>query len=50
MLYADQVGLFNVVQSMKRFAAEPAGRRQILEARAAAGQAGAEGKTFNQST
>jgi 3-hydroxyacyl-CoA dehydrogenase len=40
MCYADQVGLFNVVQAMKRFAAQPAGRREVLAARAAAGQAG----------
>jgi hypothetical protein len=40
MCYADQVGLFNVVQAMKRFPAQPAGRREVLGARAAAGQAG----------
>ena len=28
MCYADTVGLFNVVQAMKRFAAEPARRRR----------------------
>ena len=36
MLYADTVGLFNVVQAMKRFAAEPARRRAVLAAGAAA--------------
>ncbi len=40
MCYADQQGLYSVVQAMKKFAAEPARRRDVLAARAAAGQAG----------
>ena len=40
MCYADTVGLFNVVQAMKRFAANPLRRRGVLAAGAAAGQAG----------
>ena len=37
MCYADPVGLYNVVQAMRRFAAEAARRRRVLAARAAAG-------------
>ena len=40
MLYADQVGLFNVVQAMKRFQQQPARRREVLGTGAAAGPAG----------
>ena len=40
MNYADQLGLFNVVQAMNRFAKESAGRRQVLAARAIAGPPG----------
>ncbi len=40
MCYADTVGLFNVVQAMKRFAANPQRRPGVLAARAAAGQTG----------
>ena len=40
MNYADTVGLWNVVQAMKKFAQEPGRRPGVLAARAAAGQAG----------
>ena len=39
MNYADTQGLFNVVEAMKRFAAQSARRRVVLEAGAAAGAA-----------
>ena len=40
MCYADTVGLFNVVQTHEAVCCQPAGRREVLAARAAAGQAG----------
>jgi 3-hydroxyacyl-CoA dehydrogenase len=40
MNYADTVGLWNVVQAMKKFAKNPADDAGVLAARAAAGQAG----------
>ena len=40
MCYADEQGLFNVVQAMKRFAANPRDDARVLAAGAAAGQAG----------
>ena len=40
MNYADTVGLWNVVQAMKKFSQEPGRRPGVLAARAAAGQAG----------
>jgi len=47
MLYADEVGLYNVVDRMKRFAANPTGIR-VLEARAPAfAKLASEGKRFN---
>ena len=49
MCYADSQGLFNVVQSMKRFAAEPARRRVVLAAGAAAGQARGRGQDLHLS-
>jgi 3-hydroxyacyl-CoA dehydrogenase len=39
-VYADQVGLFNVVQAMKRFATNPLDDASLLGAGAAAGPAG----------
>jgi 3-hydroxyacyl-CoA dehydrogenase len=46
MCYADTQGLFNVVQTMKRFAANPLDDASVLAARAAAGpKLAAEGKT-----
>ena len=50
MCYADQQGLFNVVQAMKRFAPEPARRRQVLAAGAAAGEAGGRGQELQLSS
>jgi 3-hydroxyacyl-CoA dehydrogenase len=47
MLYADQVGLFNVVQAMKRFQQNPRDDAEVLGAGAPAPAPGAEGKTFN---
>ena len=44
MLYADTIGLFDVVRRMKQFAANPRRRRGLLEARAAAGTAGRRGR------
>ena len=47
MLYADTVGLANVVPALKRFAAEP-GAERLLAAGAAAGRRSPnEGRTFN---
>ena len=49
MLYADQLGLFNVARRMREFSRRtPSGRRGLLDAGAAAGAArGAKAKTFN---
>jgi len=50
MLYADQVGLFNVVQSMNRFAQNPLDDAKFWRPAPLLAKLAAEGKTFNQST
>jgi 3-hydroxyacyl-CoA dehydrogenase len=50
MLYADQVGLFNVVQAMKRFQKNPRDDQQFWEPAPLLAKLAAEGKTFNQTT
>jgi len=47
MLYADQLGLFNVVQAMKRFALNPHDDAQFWQPAPLLAQLVAEGKTFN---
>ncbi|MCJ0763271.1 3-hydroxyacyl-CoA dehydrogenase NAD-binding domain-containing protein [Variovorax terrae] len=47
MLYADQVGLFNVVQSMNRFARNPLDDAKFWEPAPLLAKLAAEGKTFN---
>ncbi len=47
MLYADQVGLFNVVQAMHRFAANPLDDAEFWKPAPLLAQLAAEGKTFN---
>jgi 3-hydroxyacyl-CoA dehydrogenase len=47
MLYADQVGLFNVVQSMKRFALNPLDDAKFWEPAPLLARLVAEGKSFN---
>ena len=47
MNYADQVGLFNVVQSMKRFAQNPLDDAKFWEPAPLLAKLVAEGKTFN---
>jgi 3-hydroxyacyl-CoA dehydrogenase len=47
MNYADQVGLFNVVQSMKRFAMNPLDDAKFWEPAPLLAKLAAEGKTFN---
>jgi len=47
MLYADQVGLFNVVQAMKRFQRNPRDDRKFWEPAPLLARLAAEGKTFN---
>ncbi|MFT6698078.1 MAG: 3-hydroxyacyl-CoA dehydrogenase [Polaromonas sp.] len=47
MLYADQVGLFNVVQSMQRFALNPLDDAQFWQPAPLLARLVAEGKTFN---
>ncbi len=47
MNYADQVGLFNVVQSMKRFAQNPLDDGKFWEPAPLLAKLAAEGKTFN---
>ena len=47
MNYADQVGLFNVVQSMKRFAQNPLDDAKFWEPAPLLAKLAAEGKTFN---
>jgi len=47
MLYADQVGLFNVMQSMKRFAQNPLDDAQFWQPAPLLARLVAEGKTFN---
>jgi len=48
MLYADQVGLFNVVQSMNRFAQNPLDDAKFWKPAPLLAKLAAEGKTFNQ--
>jgi len=47
MLYADQVGLFNVVQAMHRFAANPHDDAEFWKPAPLLAKLVAEGKTFN---
>ncbi|MFN3296905.1 3-hydroxyacyl-CoA dehydrogenase NAD-binding domain-containing protein, partial [Caldimonas sp.] len=47
MRYADSVGLFNVVQSMKRFAKNPHDDAQFWQPAPLLARLAAEGKTFN---
>lgn len=47
MNYADEVGLFNVVQSMKRFAQNPLDDAAFWEPAPLLAKLVAEGKTFN---
>ncbi|GIX25216.1 MULTISPECIES: 3-hydroxyacyl-CoA dehydrogenase NAD-binding domain-containing protein [Caldimonas] len=47
MRYADTVGLFNVVQSMKRFAKNPHDDAQFWQPAPLLARLAAEGKTFN---
>jgi len=47
MLYADQVGLFNVVQAMKRFQLNPRDDAKFWEPAPLLARLAAEGKTFN---
>lgn len=47
MLYADQVGLFNVVQAMKRFQQNPNDDAKFWEPAPLLARLAAEGKTFN---
>jgi 3-hydroxyacyl-CoA dehydrogenase len=47
MLYADQVGLFNVVQAMKRFQKNPNDDAKFWEPAPLLARLAAEGKTFN---
>ncbi|MDB5744171.1 MAG: 3-hydroxyacyl-CoA dehydrogenase [Polaromonas sp.] len=47
MLYADQVGLFNVVQAMKRFARNPLDDASFWKPAPLLARLAAEGKTFN---
>ncbi|ABM37152.1 3-hydroxyacyl-CoA dehydrogenase NAD-binding domain-containing protein [Polaromonas naphthalenivorans] len=47
MLYADQVGLFNVVQAMKRFAKNPLDDAGFWKPAPLLARLAAEGKTFN---
>jgi 3-hydroxyacyl-CoA dehydrogenase len=47
MLYADQVGLFNVVQSMQRFSQNPLDDAKFWQPAPLLAKLAAEGKTFN---
>jgi 3-hydroxyacyl-CoA dehydrogenase len=47
MLYADQVGLFNVVQAMQRFQTNPRDDAKFWEPAPLLARLAAEGKTFN---
>jgi len=47
MLYADQVGLFNVVQAMKRFQQNPRDDAKFWEPAPLLAKLASEGKTFN---
>jgi 3-hydroxyacyl-CoA dehydrogenase len=49
MLYADMVGLYNVVRSIERFAAQPGGDAAFWQPAALLARLAAEGKTFNAS-
>ncbi|MDB5846694.1 MAG: 3-hydroxyacyl-CoA dehydrogenase, partial [Rhodoferax sp.] len=50
LLYADQVGLFNVVQRMKQFAKNPMDDAEFWQPSPLLARLAAEGKTFNPST
>jgi 3-hydroxyacyl-CoA dehydrogenase len=47
MCYADTVGLYNVVQAMKRFAANPLDDAQFWQPAPLLARLAAEGKTFS---
>jgi len=47
MLYADEVGLYNVVESMKRFATNPHGDPGFWTAAPLLAKLASEGKSFN---
>ena len=47
MLYADQVGLFNVVHTMRRFAQNPLDDAKFWQPAPLLARLAAEGKTFN---
>jgi 3-hydroxyacyl-CoA dehydrogenase len=47
MLYADQFGLFNVVQAMKRFQKNPLDDAKFWEPAPLLAKLAAESKTFN---
>jgi 3-hydroxyacyl-CoA dehydrogenase len=47
MLYADMVGLYNVVRSIERFAAQPGGDATFWQPAALLSRLAAEGATFN---
>ena len=47
MMYADQVGLFNVIQSMKRFQQNPRDDAQFWEPAPLLAKLAAEGKSFS---
>jgi len=47
MLYADQFGLFNVVQAMQRFAQNPLDDAQFWQPAPLLARLAAEGQTFN---
>jgi 3-hydroxyacyl-CoA dehydrogenase len=47
MLYADQVGLYNVARAMQRFAAAPGGDAKFWQPAPLLAKLVAEGKTFN---
>jgi len=47
MRYADEVGLYNVVRAMRRFAAAPGGDTRFWEPAPLLARLAAEGKTFN---
>ncbi len=47
MLYADQIGLFNVVQAMQRFARNPLDDAKFWQPAPLLARLAAEGKTFN---
>src|SRR2546430_13074057 len=49
MLYADEVGLYSVVDSMKRFAANPHGDPAFWKPAPLLAKLASEGKKFNRS-